>query len=65
MSGEGRKEEEREGSQVQQPGRPKVGLYREEQSSPWAEEFRVNGSVCQPRKDPVTSRTEGCWESLA
>lgn len=58
--GEG-KRWEREETQVQQPGgqgtkwvTEMVGLCRELQPSLWAQEFRVEGVLCQPC--PVTSR---------
>ena len=54
MLGEEENREEKKGDQVQQPGGPKVQreqvakmveLYREEQPSSWAREFRVVGGV--------------------
>jgi hypothetical protein len=55
-----------EGNKVPQPGGPKyrqqankmVGLYRKEQPSPWAGEFRVEGGYAS-QEDPVTGRNWG------
>lgn len=62
MWGEGKREDMgKRGEQDAAARRPKVqgftemvGLYREEQPDLWAQEFRVEGGVCQPY--PITSR---------